>query len=29
MPKPHKPLPREKDNYTRFLIYVNYTINVI
>jgi len=23
----HKPLPREKDNYTRYLIYVNYTID--
>jgi ubiquitin carboxyl-terminal hydrolase 7 len=23
----HKPLPREKDNYTRYLIYVDYTID--
>jgi ubiquitin carboxyl-terminal hydrolase 7 len=27
MLKSHKPLPREKDNYTRYLIYVNFTIN--
>jgi len=26
MLKEHKPLPREKDNYTRYLIYVDYTI---
>jgi len=26
MLKEVKPLPREKDNYTRYLIYVDYTI---
>ena len=26
MLKDHKALPKEKDNYTRYLIYVDYTI---